>query len=263
VARCVTLIVFLGRSEPLTHTKPFFSTKDFGNKNTVQTNMVKNNNVVPNAHFKKDWQTRVKCWFNQPARKKRRRLARQAKAARVAPRPVAGALRPVVRCPTIKYNMRVRAGRGFTLEELKTAGINAKEAGNIGIAVDHRRKNKNVETLQANVARLNAYKQRLVLFPRRSGEKNKRTTASSGIMATSGQEDLQTATQLKGEIMPITQAANTVEFVDVTDEMKEGSAYLSMRTARNSQRTIGAKARAAIIAAEAAKASSKKKKKKK
>ena len=57
--------------------------------------------------------------------------------------------------------MRVRAGRGFTLEELKTAGINAKEAGNIGIAVDHRRRNKNVETLQANVARLKAYKQRL------------------------------------------------------------------------------------------------------
>ena len=102
--------------------------------------------------FKKQWQRRVKCWFNQPARKKRRRLARQAKAAAVAPRPVSGLLRPVVRCPTQKYNMRVRAGRGFTLEELKAAGINAKEARNIGIAVDPRRKNKNVETLQANVA---------------------------------------------------------------------------------------------------------------
>jgi len=226
--------------------------------------MVKNNNVIPNAHFKKDWQTRVKCWFNQPARKKRRRLARQAKAARVAPRPVAGALRPVVRCPTIKYNMRVRAGRGFTLEELKTAGINAKEAGNIGIAVDHRRRNKNVETLQANVARLKAYKQRLVLFPRRSGVKNKRNgKAESGMIFTSSQEDMQNATQLKGPIMPITQAVNTIEFVDVTDEMKETSAYLQMRGARNKARTIGPKAKAAILAAEAAKASSKKKKKKK
>jgi large subunit ribosomal protein L13e len=225
--------------------------------------MVKNNNVIPNAHFKKDWQTRVKCWFNQPARKKRRRLARQAKAARVAPRPAAGPLRPVVRCPTIKYNMRVRQGRGFTLEELKTAGINAKEALNIGIAVDHRRRNKNVETLQANVARLNAYKQRLVLFPRRSGEKNKRTTASSGIMATSSQADLQNATQLAGEILPIEKASNAVEFVDVTDEMKSKDAYITMRTARNSKRTIGKKAVAAALAEEAAKASKGKKKKKK
>jgi ribosomal protein L13E len=32
----------------------------------------------------------------------------------------------VVRCQTNKYNMRVRAGRGFTLDELKQAGINRK-----------------------------------------------------------------------------------------------------------------------------------------
>ena len=61
----------------------------------------------------------VKTWFNQPARKKRRRDARAKKARDIAPRPVAGMLRPVVRCPTIKYNTRVRAGRGFTLDELK------------------------------------------------------------------------------------------------------------------------------------------------
>lgn len=48
-----------------------------------------------------------------------RRKARQAKARRVAPRPVAGPLRPVVRCPTIRYHTKIRAGRGFTLEEIK------------------------------------------------------------------------------------------------------------------------------------------------
>ena len=37
----------------------------------------------------------------------------------MAPRPVDGLLRPAVRCPTIKYNTKLRAGRGFTLEELK------------------------------------------------------------------------------------------------------------------------------------------------
>lgn len=35
--------------------------------------MVRHNNVIPNGHFKKKWQFRVKTWFNQPARKVRRR----------------------------------------------------------------------------------------------------------------------------------------------------------------------------------------------
>ena len=104
--------------------------------------MVKHNNVIPNAHFKKHWQERVRVTLDQPARKKRRRLARKAKAAAIAPRPAAGLLRPVVRCPTQKYNMKLRTGRGFTLAELKAAGINRKDALNIGIAVDARRKNK-------------------------------------------------------------------------------------------------------------------------
>ena len=55
---------------------------------------------------------------SKAGRKQRRRQARLSKAAAVAPRPV-DKLRPVVRCPTIKYNRRVRAGRGFTLLELK------------------------------------------------------------------------------------------------------------------------------------------------
>lgn len=80
--------------------------------------MVKHNNVVPNAHFHKDWQSYVKTWFNQPAKKVARRNARVAKAAAVAPRPL-NLLRPAVRGQTLKYNNRVRAGRGFTLDELK------------------------------------------------------------------------------------------------------------------------------------------------
>ena len=82
----------------------------------------KRNQMIPNAHFHKDWDTYVKTWFNQPARKERRRKARGLKAAKVAPRPVKS-LRPIVRCPTFKYNIKDRAGRGFTLEELKGAGL--------------------------------------------------------------------------------------------------------------------------------------------
>lgn len=44
--------------------------------------------------------------------------ARQAKAVKVFPRP-AGKLRPQVHGQTLKYNMKLREGRGFSLEELK------------------------------------------------------------------------------------------------------------------------------------------------
>ena len=81
--------------------------------------MGKGNNMIPNGHFHKDWQRFVRCWFNQPARKQRRRDQRKKKAAAIMPRPVAGPLRPIVHCPTFKYHTRVRAGRGFSLEELK------------------------------------------------------------------------------------------------------------------------------------------------
>jgi len=38
---------------------------------------------------------------------------------KIFPRPTSGPLRPVVHGQTLKYNMKVRAGKGFTLEELK------------------------------------------------------------------------------------------------------------------------------------------------
>lgn len=45
--------------------------------------------------------------------------ARQKKAVKIFPKPTAGPLRPIVHGQTLKYNMKVRAGRGFSLEELK------------------------------------------------------------------------------------------------------------------------------------------------
>lgn len=83
--------------------------------------MGKGNNMVPNQHFHKYWQRHVRTWFNQPARKHRRRVNRIKKAKAVFPRPAAGPLRPVVRCPTIRYHTKQRIGRGFTLEELKVS----------------------------------------------------------------------------------------------------------------------------------------------
>jgi large subunit ribosomal protein L13e len=45
-----------------------------------------NNNVLPNVHLNKDWQEKVKTWFNQPARKHRRRVNRQNKAKALGPK---------------------------------------------------------------------------------------------------------------------------------------------------------------------------------
>ena len=91
--------------------------------------MPAHNNVIANAHFKKDWQgiagsCRVRTWFNQAGRKKSRRIAREKKAKAIFPRPTAGALRPIVRPQTQRYNFKTRLGRGFTLEELKVRLMN-------------------------------------------------------------------------------------------------------------------------------------------
>ncbi|KAJ8618499.1 hypothetical protein MRB53_014685 [Persea americana] len=116
--------------------------------------------------------------------------------------------------------MKLRAGRGFSLEELKAAGIPKKLAPTIGIAVDHRRKNRSLEGLQANLQRLKTYKAKLVIFPRRSGKyKNGDSTA----------EELASATQVWGEYLPITPEKPVVELVKVTDEMKAFKAYQKLR----------------------------------
>ncbi|VFQ95174.1 unnamed protein product [Cuscuta campestris] len=201
--------------------------------------MVKHNNVIPNGHFKKHWQSYVKTWFNQPARKTRRRNARQKKAVKIFPRPTAGLLRPIVHGQTQKYNMKIRAGRGFSLEELKAAGIPKKLAPTIGISVDHRRRNRSLEGLQVNVQRLKAYKAKLVIFPRRT---NKFKAGDST------PEELANATQVKGPIMPIVMDKPNVELVKVTEEMKSFRAYDKLRRERTNQRHFGARLKRAAEA---------------
>ena len=137
---------------------------------------MKHNQVLANIHYKKWWQRYVRTWFDQAGRKQRRRTTRQEKAAQVAPRPTAGKLRPTVHCMTQRYNTKVRLGRGFTLDELKEAGISKLFARTIGISVDHRRKNRCTESLQENVARLKLYKSKLMVLPRKNKAKKGDTT---------------------------------------------------------------------------------------
>mmetsp|Transcript_11524 Transcript_11524/g.11903 ORF Transcript_11524/g.11903 Transcript_11524/m.11903 type:complete len:215 (+) Transcript_11524:38-682(+) len=192
--------------------------------------MVRHNNIIPNQHFHKDWVKRVKTWFQQPIQKKIRREKRRVKAARLAPRPSSGPLRPVVYCPTQRYNTKARAGRGFTLEELKEAGISAQLARTIGIAVDHRRTNKSVESLQLNAQRLKEYKSRLIVFPRKSNKPKH---------GDSSKEELAQAKQLHGEIVAAPAKAPAVTFGPITDELKAFRAHHTLRTAFNDAKLLG------------------------
>ncbi|XP_075217073.1 ribosomal protein L13 [Lycorma delicatula] len=200
------------------------------------------NNMIPNGHFHKDWQRYVKTWFNQPARKLRRRQNRIKKAKAIAPRPAAGPLRPIVRCPTIRYHTKVRAGRGFTLDEVKGAGLSAGFARSIGIAVDPRRRNKSVESLQQNVQRLKEYRAKLILFPIHANKKLKKGEAT--------EDERKMAVQLKTPVMPIKQTQAKLKARVISEDEKKFNAYATLRRARADKRLVGVRAKKAKEAAE-------------
>lgn len=190
-------------------------------------------------------------------RKKRRHTNRIKKARQIAPRPIRGPLRPIVRCPTFRYNAKIRAGRGFTLQELKAAKIDKNFAKTIGIAVDYRRRNKSVESLQANVQRLKEYRSKLILFPRKLS-KPKKGDANA--------EEIKMATQLSGPVMPITQVHKGEKARVITDEESKFSAFTQLRQARAHARLLGIRQKRAKEAADnpdVAAAEDKKEKKKK
>ncbi|KAK2952098.1 putative 60S ribosomal protein L13-3 [Blattamonas nauphoetae] len=130
--------------------------------------MPSKNNVIQSVHLRKHWCAsaahpgHVRTWFNQPARKLRRRNARLTKARQLFPRPVDGSFRSVVHCPTQRYNMKVREGRGFSLAELKKAKINEVEAKRLAISIDHRRRTERLE----NINRLKQYRARIIINPK-------------------------------------------------------------------------------------------------
>lgn len=202
----------------------------------------KGNNMIPNGHFHKDWQRFVKTWFNQPARKIRRRQNRIKKARAIAPRPAAGPLRPVIRCPTVRYHTKVRAGRGFTLQELKAAGLNPRFARTVGIAVDPRRRNKSVESIQLNAQRLKEYKSKLILFPIHNKKKLRAGEAT--------EEERKVATQLTGEVLPIKQSSVRTKARVPTEDEKKFEAYVTIRKVRADARLVGIRAKRVKEASE-------------
>ncbi|KAM3534870.1 hypothetical protein MY4038_001771 [Beauveria bassiana] len=251
---------------------------------------IKHNQKIVKNHFHKDWQRRVRTHFDQAGKKASRRTARQAKAAALAPRPV-DKLRPIVRCPTIKYNRKVRTGRGFTLTELKVrntparpriaihslaqpqsttkdsecwqetarhttddnlelewdseAGIARPLAPTIGIAVDFRRQNLSEESLALNVARLKAYKERLILLPRKSNAPKKGDTKTD-------LSKVNTAATV-ASVLPVTPTDLGVKEIKKGDMPApvKGGAYVALRQARSAKRYQGAREKRAKDKAEA------------
>jgi len=129
--------------------------------------------------------------------------------------------------------MKLRLGRGFTLAELKEAKIPKKLAPTIGIAVDHRRKNRCVESLQRNVARLLEYKSKLMIFPKRSGKKGvKKGDTPRDQLPSAAQNTLK-------EIIPIVQEKKKISARAITAEEKEFNAFKTLRKARSDKKYWG------------------------
>lgn len=133
-------------------------------------------------------------------------------------------LRPVVHGQTVRYNMKLRLGRGFSLDELESAGINRKEALGLGISVDWRRRNKSVEDFERNVNRLKAYKDKLVVFPRK-GKKAKNGDSSSELLAIATQNSDRV-------ILPLQKNAAVTEIRSITDAEKETNVFGTLRNER-------------------------------
>lgn len=186
--------------------------------------MVKHNNQIPNIHCKKKYlqssrgPLKVKLALNQATRKKARRLRRAAKAASIAPAPLKK-LRPIVHSQTQKYSAKTRLGKGFTLEELKTAGLQPSYAMTIGIAIDWRRRNHCEESLNTNVARLQEYKDKLVVLKKG--------------------DSVPAASQTKGTILPLAKPADEIVMQEVTQDLKDNTAYTAMRLAKQETKVEG------------------------
>merc|ERR1712146_134971 len=114
----------------------------------------------------------------------------------------------------------------------------------IGIAVDHRRRNRCAESLQANVDRLKLYKSKLLIFPKKSGKKGvKQGDTPKSELANVAQNTLK-------EIIPVPKPALRIKARAITSEEKEKSAYKTLKKARTNKHYLGEKMKKAAAAKE-------------
>nr|UXY87998.1 60S ribosomal protein L13 [Cryptomonas curvata] len=136
--------------------------------------MVKHNNNISTGHFRKHWQSFVKTWFSQPAKKIRRKNKRIGKKKNFCNNfAYFKKFFPLVHCPTRMYNMKIRFGRGFSLYEINKAKINKNYANSIGIKVDKRRRTKSLFEMY-NSKRLVDYLKKILLLNKKDKKENKK-----------------------------------------------------------------------------------------
>ena len=222
--------------------------------------MVKGNKAIPHIHLHKHWnpcssqQGNVKVWLSQPLKKASRRRQRLLKAKKVFPRPLRN-FRPQVNSCTVRYNMYKRFGRGFSVEELKGAGVTAKYATTIGVRTDLRRKNLSEEGLNANVQRLKSYLSKLVLFPI-NHNKLRKGEASAEETKAAVQDRSRFATGVVPN--PHSVCAALEAFCKVTDAEKKAKVYNFLKSNHSAVRFMGARIKKAAKKAEVTAAKEKK-----
>jgi len=120
---------------------------------------------------------------------------------------------------------------------VQEAGIPRKLAPTIGIAVDPRRANLSEESLAANVERLKAYKQRLVLFPR-SAKSPKAGEASASDVKAAREAGHEGKVKQSNTFFPISNKV-VVQEGKVADFESEEAAFRKLRNARSDARLVG------------------------
>lgn len=142
-------------------------------------------------------------------------------------------------------------GRGFTIEELKLAGIRRKEAKSIGICVDARRRSKSEEGQKINVERLQEYKNRLIVFPKKAGQTKKGDATVCHVLFPSHVPTNQQGDDLTAHItrsaLPLPASYEAEAPRSITSEEKEFSAFRTLRIARADQRNSGKRAARAAL----------------
>lgn len=159
--------------------------------------------------------------------------------------------------------MKVRYGRGFTLEEIKMAGLHAAYARSIGIAVDARRQDTSVETRDLNVKRLKAYLAKLILFPSKTSKKLAKKMADvkdqkprKHIIPEATTEKLNSAAakeQVENKkVIPMQEPKLREKPQTITPEMKSAKNFLKLRVEKLKARYMGIRKKRAELAAKEA-----------
>lgn len=126
--------------------------------------------------------------------------------------------------------------------------------------MDPRRQNLSEESIAANVARLQEYKKRLIVFPRRAGKPKEGDASASEVKAAkNGQgvvSKIQGAQPTRRGLMPVENKVEVLEGKTADYEAEEG-AFRRLREARSEARLVGVREKRAKAKAEEAAAQKK------